>query len=145
MLKADHGLTHGNANRVALVVRDALAGPATTGGGDGVDALYAGKYAPIRPLHDAVMQAVRGMGDDVEVAPKRAYVSLRRRKQFAMLQPAAGRLDVGLILPGVSAAGRLEAAGSFSAMFSHRVRVASPAEVDGELTGWLRDAYDAAG
>ena len=29
-------------------------------------------------------------------------------------------------------------------MVSHRVRVTSPADVDGELIGWLRQAYDKA-
>jgi hypothetical protein len=30
----------------------------------------------------------------------RGYLSLRRRKQFAMLQPSTtGRLDLGLVLP----------------------------------------------
>ncbi|MBY0456166.1 MAG: hypothetical protein K2V38_02390, partial [Gemmataceae bacterium] len=54
------------------------------------------------------------------------------------------RVDVGLVLAGAAAAGRLEAAGSFNAMMTHRVRVGSPAEVDKELVGWLRRAYDAA-
>lgn len=145
MLKAEYGLTHGSANRVALVVRDALAGTPPTAKVQGPEALFAGKHAPSLPIHDAVMNAVRAFGADVEVAPKRAYLSLRRRKQFAMLQPAAGRVDVGLILPGAPPTGRLEASGSFNAMFSHRVRVGAAAEVDAELAGWLRRAYDAAG
>jgi hypothetical protein len=30
-------------------------------------------------------------------------------------------------------------------MFTHRVRVPSPAAVDDELAGWLRRAYEGAG
>jgi hypothetical protein len=30
-------------------------------------------------------------------------------------------------------------------MVTHRVRVTDPAQVDAELIGWLRAAYDAAG
>ena len=46
------------------------------------------------------MTAVLALGDDVEVAPKKGYLSLRRGRQFAMIQPSgAGRIDVGLILP----------------------------------------------
>jgi len=53
------------------------------------------------------------------------------------------RVDVGLVLKGVPAAGRLEDSGSFNAMCTHRVKVGSVKEVDRELLGWLRRAYDA--
>ena len=111
------------------------------------DALYAGKKASLRPLHNQLMAMVHAMGPDVSLAPKKEYVSLRRpRKQFAMIQPSgAGRIDLGLILPGVPAAGRLEPSGSFNALFTHRVRVTSADDLDDALTGWLAAAYAAAG
>lgn len=88
---------------------------------------------------------LEGKTPDVEVAPKKANVSLRRNKQFALVQPStATRFDVGLNLKGVSPSGRLEASGSFSAMVSHRVRVESVKCVDKELIGWLKQAYDQA-
>jgi hypothetical protein len=63
-----------------------------------------------------------------------------------MIQPSgAGRIDLGLILPGVPASGRLEPSGSFNALFTHRVRVASAADIDQALTDWLRAAYANAG
>jgi hypothetical protein len=63
-----------------------------------------------------------------------------------MIQPSgAGRLDVGLILPAVPAAGRLEPAGSFNALFTHRVRVTSADDIDPALVDWLRMAYANAG
>ena len=40
--------------------------------------------------------------------------------------------------------GRLEASGSFNAMFTHRVKVSDVKEVDLELIGWLRRAYEEA-
>jgi hypothetical protein len=90
--------------------------------------------------------AVEAFGDDIELAPKKAYVSLRRAKQFGIVQPSTKtRVDVGINLKGVDPGGRLEASGSFNAMVSHRVRVSDAAEVDDELIGWLRDAYEAAG
>jgi hypothetical protein len=79
----------------------------------------------------------------VEVAPKKANVSLRRAKQFALIQPStSARLDLGLILKGRPAQGRLEASGSFNAMFTHRVKLSGPADIDDELMGWLREAYN---
>jgi hypothetical protein len=82
----------------------------------------------------------------VATAPKKGYISIRRTKQFAMIQPSAtGRLDVGLILRDVRAEGRLEPAGSFNALFTHRVRVMSPDEINTGLTEWLHAAYTNAG
>lgn len=142
-LKADHGLGHGYANLIAQTALSAETGPAA--GDDLVEAMFAGPKAGLRPVYDALIERVRGFGGDVEIAPKKANVSLRRSKQFALVQPStATRLDVGIQLKGVEPAGRLEASGSFNAMVSHRVRVASAAEVDDELVGWLRSAYEKA-
>lgn len=108
--------------------------------------MFAGPKAAIRPVYDKVMSLVAKLGDDVEVAPKKGYVSLRRKKQFGLVQPSTkDRVDVGINLKGDAPAGRLEASGSWNAMVSHRVRIGSVAEVDAELEGWLRDAYGRAG
>ena len=103
MLKKDYGMTHGAAHRVSLVAREqAAVTAAAEPGRDPVSALYAGKKASLRPLHDALMNTIQAFGDDIEVAPKKGYLSLRRRKQFAMIQPSgAGRIDLGLILRDV--------------------------------------------
>jgi len=142
-LKTEHGLTHGYAN---LVAHKTLGSDAAEFEGDDlIAAQYAGAKAPLRPIYDALVEAIKGFGDDVELAPKKAYVSLRRNKQFGCIQPStATRVDVGINLKGVAPAGRLEASGSFNAMVSHRVRVTDLSEVDKELIGWLRQAYDAA-
>lgn len=140
-LKAEHGVTHGYAN---LIVHTARGSHAAAAEDDLVAAQYEGKEA-LRPIYDRLMEAVDGFGDDVEVAPKKAYVSLRRSKQFALFQPSTKtRMDVGLKLPDRAPDGRLEAAGSWNSMVTHRVRLAEPADVDAALIGWLREAYDGA-
>lgn len=142
-LKAEHGLTHGYANLVAHEYRGSAASHLPSG--DLVAAQYDGKEG-LRPICDRITDEVRGFGSDVELAPKKAYVSLRRKKQFGLVQPSTKtRVDVGLQLPGVDPEGRLEASGSFNTMVSHRVRVSAVEEVDDELIGWLRRAYEAAG
>ncbi len=141
LLKTAHGLTHGYANMIAL---QALGTDSHTATDDAslVDDQYAGKKATLRPVYEAILAGVKKLVKDVEVAPKKAYVSLRRAKQFAILQPStATRLDVGLVLSGVEPTNRLEPAGSFNAMMTHRVRVESVDQVDKELMGWLRRAY----
>jgi hypothetical protein len=143
LLKTEYGLTHGYANLIAL---QALQSDSHTASDTGalVDAQYAGAKAALRPIYDALLAAVAKFGKDVEIAPKKAYVSVRRSKQFAIIQPSTSdRVDVGINLKGTEPAGRLEAAGSFNAMVSHRVRVAKPADVNKELIGWLKKAYDA--
>jgi hypothetical protein len=142
-LKADYGLSHGAANRVALVAMDAL-NPQSRAG-DPEATLYEGGKHALLPIHARLMAEVHKLGADIEIAPKKGYLSLRRRKQFAMIKPATKNVDLGLILPARAVEGRLESAATFNALFTHRVRVGSPEEVDDELTAWLRDAYELAG
>lgn len=147
MLKADYGMAHGAAHRVSLLSRQPAATEAAPASpGALADALYTGKKAALRPLHDQLMAMIGTLGLDVGQAPKKGYISLRRpRKQFAMIQPsAAGRIDLGLILPGTPSGGRLEPSGSFNALFTHRVRVTAAGDLDDELAGWLTAAYTAA-
>jgi hypothetical protein len=142
-LKEKHTLSHGYANQVALRALASADAPAT-GSADLVEAQYQGAKAAMRPVYEALVAAIRSFGPDVEFAPKKAYVSLRRSKQFGLIQPAASRVDVGLVLKGVAAVGRLENSGSFNAMCTHRVKVGGIKEVDPELLGWLRRAYEGA-
>jgi hypothetical protein len=138
-LKAEHGFTHGNANRVTL---EALRGPAAPEGDALVDKIYSGPKAVLRPLHDRVIELASGFGDDIEQSPKQAYVALRRSKQFGTVGPASGgRLEIGLNLKGTEAIGRLEPS---TGMCTHRVRVSDATDLDAELVGWLREAYERA-
>ena len=141
-LKTEHGLTHGYANQIAL--RSLAADDAPAAGSDElIDAQYSGPKQSMRPVYDALKAAVQAFGPDVELAPKKAYVSLRRKKQFGLIQPStATRVDVGLVLKGIPPGKRLEASGSFNAMVTHRVKVSAAADVDSELIGWLRQAYN---
>lgn len=144
LLKSEHGLGHGYANLVAQKLSESNAGgPAS--GDDLIAAQYAGSKAELRPLFETLVAAIGKFGGDVEVSPKKSYVSLRRSKQFALIQPStATRLDVGINLKGTPAKGRLEASGSFNAMVSHRVRVEQAADVNPELIAWLKAAYESA-
>ena len=136
-------VTHGFANLIAHRYRDR--GQPTQAAPDLVEAQYAGAKAALRPVYDALIEVVSGFGDDVEISPKKSYVSLRRNKQFALLQPSTRtRVDVGINLKDRPATDRLESSGSFNAMVSHRVRLTAVDDVDRELASWLKAAYDAA-
>lgn len=142
-LKSEHGITHGFANLIAHKYREAVAGgPSTTV--DLVEAQYAGAKAGLRPIFDAIIKVVTGFGKDVEVSPKKTYVSLRRSKQFALVQASTkDRVDVGINLKGEPTTERLEASGSFNRMVTHRVRLSTDSDVDKDLKHWLKKAYDA--
>ena len=143
-LKAEHGVTHGYAS---LVAHNALRGPGSSAasGDDQVGIQYGGAKEALRPIYEALVERISTFGPDVELAPKKAYVSLRRAKQFGLVQPSTRtRVDVGIKLPGTEPEGRLELSGSFNAMVSHRVRVTKPEQIDDELSGWLSAAYDQA-
>ncbi len=144
LLKTKHNLGHGYANLVVHLMKQADTAPAAPGANP-ADEWFAGDKAAMRPVYDAVIAAVKKFGSDIEQAPKKGYMSLRRSKQFACVHASTkARVDVGLQLKGVAPSGRLEPAGSWNAMVTHRVRLESAAQVDQELAGWLRRAYDAA-
>lgn len=144
-LKTDHGMTHGFANLVAMTM---LKGGDPTRAADGdelVDTQYKGAKADLRPIYDALIKKIAKLGKDVELAPKKAYVSLRRSKQFGLIQPSTKtRVDLGLNLKGVKPTKRLEASGSFNSMVSHRVRLESTKDINAELLGWIKQAYEGA-
>lgn len=139
-LKSEHGMTHGYANLVSQLYRQREDGPppAET---DLVDAQYQGKEG-LRPLYDALVARVSAFGDDVDVSPRKTYVTLRRGKQFGILKPSTKtRMDVGIQLKGDPAAGRLEEGKRFGGMVSHQVAVSALDDIDDELVGWLEEAY----
>ncbi|SIQ95984.1 DUF4287 domain-containing protein [Pontibacter lucknowensis] len=142
-LKNDHGFTHGFANMVALKAKGSDAGSAENPE-DLVEKQYKGKEQ-LLPIYEALVAQLKQFGDEVELAPKNAYVSVRSKKQFALIQPSTKtRLDVGINLRGREAEGRLENSGSFNAMCSHRVRLQNAEEIDTDLIGWLKAAYEEA-
>jgi len=145
LLKTKHGVTHGYANAIAHRALQSSSGEMAAAGEDLVGVQYSGAKADLRPIYDALVRTIQKFGRDIEFAPKKAYVSVRRSKQFAIIQPStATRVDVGINLKGVAPKGRLEASGSFNAMVSHRVRVESASDVNAELEAWLKQAYASA-
>ena len=145
-LKSELKMGHGDANTLVHVVLQSS--PATSDKVEGeaaaTDRIYTGPKAGLRPIHDAVMQAVSAFGP-FEIAPKKTYLSLRRKKQFAMVGPATNtRVEVGLNMKGVPVP-RGWRRFHLAACVRYRVRLARADEVDKELLGWIRNAYDEAG
>lgn len=143
-LKEKHGLTYGFANLVAHRLKGSDAG-SVENKDDLIEKQYRGKEH-LKPLYNQLLGEILKFGSDIEVAPKNAYVSLRRKKQFAMLQPATKtRFEIAINLKGREPQGKLEAVTASNAMCSHRINITDPGEIDGEVIDWLRQAYDNAG
>jgi len=145
-LKTEHGFTHGFANLVAHYVTKPLPGEeqGASPSEDLVKIQYE-KKPDLIPIYEKLLKEVKKFGKDVEIAPKKAYVSLRAKTQFALIQPSTKtRIDVGIKLKDEPTTERLESSASFNSMVSHRVRVTSIKEVDKALIGWLKQAYSKA-
>jgi len=148
MLMRDLGLGYGDANTLVHFVRQSDGTSAAQATGATIDdvlgEIYAGGKALLRPLHDRTMAAIEELGE-FETVPKKGYLSLRRKKQFAMIGPGTkGRLEVGLNMKGVEGTDRLVAQAP-GGMCQYKVFLTGEGEVDPELVGWLRQAYEAAG
>jgi len=143
-LKEKHSFTHGFANMVALKSREADSG-SVKNKNELIDKQYKGKEH-FRPLYEKLLSEILKFGKDVEIAPKNAYVSVRRKKQFAILQPATKtRFEIGINLKGKAPSGKLEIVNTANAMCSHRINLADLNELDTEVIDWLKSAYDNAG
>ena len=146
MLKRELGLGHGDANTLTHVVLQADDPvQAKAASAENVLAeIYAGPKAALRPLHDQLMAAIGTFGS-FEVAPKKGYVSLRRKKQFAMIGPATkSQVEVGLNVKDLPITPRLNPVPA-GGMCNYKLRISDPDQVDAELIGWLEQAYASAG
>ena len=141
-LKVEHGFSYGFANFVALKAKKSDA--ASINDSDLLSSQYRGKEH-LKPIYDKLLSKILTFGKDIEIAPKKAYVSLVRKKQFATLNPATKtRFEIGIILKGEKPKGKLELEKPNS-MCSHKISIASIDEVDKELFERLMCAYSNAG
>ena len=146
MLKEKLGLGHGDANTLVHVVLRSDGTRAAEGKStDAVlDEIYSGAKAGFRPIHEALMEHIGKFGE-FEIVPKKGYVSLRRRKQFAMIGPKTNsRFEVGINAKDLKQSDRLleQPKGS---MCNYVVNLTDAKEVDAELVAWLKSAFEQAG
>jgi hypothetical protein len=142
-LKAEYGLSYGNANAVAHKVRElAAGGPASSA--VLLDAQYTGAKAALRPVYERLAGIAAGLGPDVEVLVQKTGVAFRRRKQFAVVQaPSAKRVQLGLNLGAAPDDERVIP--TPGAMCAYRVDLPDAQSVDADVAAWLREGYELAG
>ena len=122
-------------------------GPERDAAGAEADELVDGQYEDrpqLRPVLDAVLVAASALGP-VTVQARKTCVSLvSPRRTFAAVQATTkSRVDLGLRLDGMAPNGRLLVAKNIaSGTINLRIALGDPGEVDEEVVGWLRRAYD---
>ena len=143
-LKDDYGLGPGHSMALISVFRERLLAQPTKE--EAIDKFFVGSKAVWQLTWDELMAEVMRFGHDVTLQPTDTYISLvRAGKKFAVVATTATRMDVGLKLKGEPVTDRLAASGNWNAMCTHRVQLFTGAELDDQLTGWLREAYDQVG
>jgi len=142
-LKKEHGVPNLSAEIIADKASGACLLEAYENPDALVEAMYAGPKASMRPIHDELVELARKLGKDVVVTPCKTYVSLRRKKQFAIVKPTTRtRVDLCFTLSGVKPQGRLEAVAKAAGdRISHVIKIESTKGIDAEVKRWLSEAY----
>jgi hypothetical protein len=111
-----------------------------------VDAMFSAKKAALRPIYDSLLALAFSLGKDVKVSPARTIVPFYRNHVFAQVKPTTqSRVDLGFCLRGVRPDGRLVSTGGEAKgdRITHRIALSDVTEIDQEVKGWLRKAYEA--
>lgn len=138
-LKGEHGVTHGFANTIIQLSKEN-----NESSDDLILNQYKGKESLI-PIYESLVEAIDAFGSDVKRTPKKTSVSVIRKKQFVLIKPATKtRIDLGLKLKDVPTNDRLQGSGPFGTMCTHRVQLTSVEDVNEELIGWMKEAYEKA-
>lgn len=147
-LMETYGIGHGDANTLThFALKSDGASAAKAAGATTEDVLaeiYSGKKAQLRPIHDKLMAGIAKFGE-FEIAPKKGYVSLRRKKQFAMLGPKTNeRFELGLNLKEDIKDTRVKPLPP-GGMCQYIAPLTSADDVDASLLAHVKRAFDAAG
>jgi hypothetical protein len=148
MLISELGLGYGDANALADYALksegERAAGAKGVDDSQVLDEIYSGAKAALRPIHDRLKSEIDLLGE-FEISPKKGYVSLRCKKQFAMIGPATNtRVELGLNVKNLEANARLAEVPP-GGMCNYKVRLADPQEVDDELIAWIKRAFESTG
>ncbi len=146
MFKEKLGLGHGDANALVHAVFESDGTRAAEGKSDDavLDEIYSGPKVAFRPIHEKLIKEIDKFGE-FEIVPKKGYVSLRRKKQFAMIGPKTNtRFEVGINAKDLQKNACLleQPKGS---MCNYIIQLTDTKEVDAELIAWIKSAFEAAG
>lgn len=141
-LKETHSVTHGYASEIALKVLGSDADSASNAD-DFIVTQYKGKEH-LKAYYDKLLAEIQKFDGEFKIDPKKTYVSLKRKKQFIILNPASKtRFEIGFNLKGVEASGKLENEKP-DGICSHKINLSDIKEIDNEVIDWIRMAFEKA-
>lgn len=141
LLKSEYGLTHGYANLIVHKSNEVIE-PETNSTDDLIKIPYKGKEH-LFEIYSKLIDEINKFVGEFEIAPKKSYVSLKRKKQFATLTPATKtRFDIGLNIKNQESQGILEKIDKANSMCSHIIKIESVNEITPELISWLKVAFE---
>lgn len=103
---------------------------------------YKGKEE-LLSLYAVLLNVISKLGDDIEISPREDMVVLRVKKEFVYIIPDTNtNMIVGLNIDDKEPEGRLEPPGPLGTICTHRIQLADISDVDDEVVGYIREAYE---
>ena len=103
---------------------------------------FAGKEPTTRKIYDRLLQTSEKFGAVIE-DPKKTSIHLVNKTAFAGVATRKNAIVLTIKSDRKISSPRIHKTEQASARrFHHEVKLTSPAEVDKELTGWLKAAYE---
>ncbi len=98
----------------------------------------------LRSVANRLLHEAQALGFDVHIETKLNSVPVFRHSEFAVVRPGRdNRLDLALALPGVPQTKRLIPLKRHpNTRFTHHIEISGAADLDAEVIGWLREAYE---
>lgn len=109
-----------------------------------VEEMFANKPA-LRPIYDELLRLGLKLAKDVKACPCKTIVPLYRNHVFAQIKPSTRtRIDLGFALGDTKATGRLIDTGGHAKgdRITHRIPITCSQDIDDEVKGWLKVAYE---
>jgi hypothetical protein len=111
-----------------------------------VHEMFAGPKAHLRPLAGALMRLAMDVADDIKFCPCKTIIPFYRERVIAQIKPTTNkRIDFGFALDAETPfTARLKDTGGLKKKdrITHRIEIAKPEDIDVEVEGYLRQAYD---
>ena len=106
-----------------------------------IDSHFAAKDPVVRDTYNQLLKVIKRFGPSVE-EPKKTSIHIVNRHALAGVATRKGHLVLTIKSDRKLASPRIHKSEQASASrFHHEVKLASPADVDEELIGWLKAAY----
>ena len=106
-----------------------------------VEAHFAGKEAATRKIYESLLKTSRKFGSVIE-DPKKTSIHLVNKTAFAGVATRKSAIILTIKSDRQLTSPRIHKSEQTStSRFHHEVRLTSPANVDAELTRWLKAAY----